>query len=224
MIKRPIWTSGWASLCLPVGWFGVTCPFRWEPPRESRQATRESSPWGPAGSRPQQPLGLGAGVCQAAGISGQGRRAGRWPSLPASIVGPCADDLCLTSVSCPHAESSWCNFSEDKCQSSSCSCAGCGGCAQRLGGEKSPWGPAGSLSAGLGVSLCEPRPCGRGRSPFIPTTASGRSSRQHCQLLRSAQAATAAPSAVRLPVFAVFYVSVSPFPCRFIGFWCLYSH
>lgn len=70
---------------------------RWEPPRESRQATRESSPWGPAGSRPQQPLGLGAGVCQAAGISGQGRRAGRWPSLPASIVGPCADDLCLTS-------------------------------------------------------------------------------------------------------------------------------
>lgn len=125
MIKRPIWTSGWASLCLPVGWFGVTCPFRWEPPRESRQATRESSPWGPAGSRPQQPLGLGAGVCQAAGISGQGRRAGRWPSLPASIVGPCADDLCLTSVSCPHAESLWCNFSEDKCQSSSCSCAGC---------------------------------------------------------------------------------------------------
>lgn len=164
MIKRPIWTSGWASLCLPVGWFGVTCPFRWEPPRESRQATRESSPWGPAGSRPQQPLGLGAGVCQAAGISGQGRRAGRWPSLPASIVGPCADDLCLTSVSCPHAESSWCNFSEDKCQSSSCSCAGCGGCAQRLGGEKSPWGPAGSLSAGLGVSLCEPRPCGLGWS------------------------------------------------------------
>lgn len=163
MIKRPIWTSGWASLCLPVGWFGVTCPFRWEPPQESRQATQESSPWGPAGSRPQQPLGLGAGVCQAAGVSGQGRRAGRWPSLPASIVGPCADDLCLTSVSCPHAESSWCNFSEDKCQSSSCSCAGCGGCAQRLGGEKSPWGPAGSLSAGLGVSLCEPRPCGRGR-------------------------------------------------------------
>lgn len=87
-------------------------------------------------------------MCQAAGISGQGRRAGRWPSLPASIVGPCADDLCLTSVSCPHAESSWCNFSEDKCQSSSCSCAGCGGCAQRLGGEKSPWGPAGVFQQG----------------------------------------------------------------------------
>lgn len=224
MIKRPIWTSGWASLCLPVGWFGVTCPFCWEPPERVARLLRSLLPGGPQVPAHSSPSAWGRVCARRPAFRGRagGLGGGRLFLLRSSAL--CADDLCLTSVSCPHAESSWCNFSEDKCQSSSCSCAGCGGCARRLGGEKSPWGPAGSLSAGLGVSLCEPRPCGRGRSPFIPTTASGRSSRQHCRLLRSAQAATAAPSAVRLPVFAVFYVSVSPFPCRFIAFWCLYSH
>lgn len=47
MIKRPIWTSGWASLCLPVGWFGVTCPFRWEPPERVARLLGSLLPGGP---------------------------------------------------------------------------------------------------------------------------------------------------------------------------------
>lgn len=47
MIKRPIWTSGWASLCLPVGWFGVTCPFCWEPPERVARLLGSLLPGGP---------------------------------------------------------------------------------------------------------------------------------------------------------------------------------
>lgn len=164
MIKRPIWTSGWASLCLPVGWFGVTCPFCWEPPERVARLLRSLLPGGPQVPAHSSPSAWGRACARQPAFRGRagGLGGGRLFLLRSSAL--CADDLCLTSVSCPHAESSWCNFSEDKCQSSSCSCAGCGGCARRLGGEKSPWAPAGSLSAGLGVSLCEPRLCGPGRS------------------------------------------------------------